>query len=59
MAYLNGGDWHVEEHTEVERGRNSNRPALKKAFRVRAALQAAKARDEVLDDPVSTWIFKR
>src|SRR3954453_16044255 len=32
-AYLNGGDWTiVEEHTEIESGRNSNRPALEKAL---------------------------
>ncbi|WP_312016116.1 recombinase family protein [Bradyrhizobium sp. JYMT SZCCT0428] len=33
MVYLNGGDWQiVEEHTEVESGRNSNRPALERAL---------------------------
>src|SRR5438128_75142 len=33
MAYLNGGDWKiVEEYTEVESGKNSDRPALEKAL---------------------------
>jgi DNA invertase Pin-like site-specific DNA recombinase len=32
-AYLNGGNWQiVDEHTEVESGKNSNRPALEKAL---------------------------
>ena len=32
-AYLNGGDWQiVDEFTEVESGRNSDRPALEKAL---------------------------
>ena len=32
-TYLNGGNWQiVEEHTEIESGRNSNRPALEKAL---------------------------
>jgi DNA invertase Pin-like site-specific DNA recombinase len=32
-TYLNGGDWRiVEEHTEVESGKNSDRPALDKAL---------------------------
>jgi DNA invertase Pin-like site-specific DNA recombinase len=31
--YLNGGDWEiVAEHTEVESGKNSDRPALEKAL---------------------------
>ena len=31
--YLNGGDWEiVAEHTEVESGKNSDRPALDKAL---------------------------
>ena len=32
-AYLNGGDWSiVDEFTEVESGKNSDRPALDKAL---------------------------
>lgn len=32
-SYLNGGDWHiVSEHTEVESGKRSDRPALDKAL---------------------------
>lgn len=32
-AYLNGGDWSiVDEYTEVESGKNSDRPALEKAL---------------------------
>ncbi len=32
-AYLNGGDWQiVDEHTEVESGKRSDRPALEKAL---------------------------
>jgi DNA invertase Pin-like site-specific DNA recombinase len=32
-TYLNGGDWQiVEEHTEVESGKRSDRPALEKAL---------------------------
>jgi DNA invertase Pin-like site-specific DNA recombinase len=32
-AYLNGGNWQiVDEHTEVESGKNADRPALEKAL---------------------------
>jgi DNA invertase Pin-like site-specific DNA recombinase len=32
-AYLNGGDWPiVDEFTEAESGKNSDRPALDKAL---------------------------
>ncbi len=32
-TYLNGGDWQiVDEFTEVESGKNSDRPALEKAL---------------------------
>jgi hypothetical protein len=32
-AYLNGGNWQiVDEHTEVESGKRSDRPALDKAL---------------------------
>ena len=32
-TYLNGGDWTVvDEHTEVESGKRSDRPALDKAL---------------------------
>jgi DNA invertase Pin-like site-specific DNA recombinase len=46
-TYLNGGDWQiVAEHTEVESGKNSDRPALDKALAAarlhRAALVVSK-----------------
>jgi DNA invertase Pin-like site-specific DNA recombinase len=46
-TYLNGGDWQiVDEHTEVESGKNSDRPALEKALAAarlhRAALVVSK-----------------
>ena len=32
-TYLNGGDWEiVDEHTEIESGKRSDRPALEKAL---------------------------
>jgi DNA invertase Pin-like site-specific DNA recombinase len=41
-TYLNGGDWKiVEEFTEVESGKNSERPALEKALAVARLHRAA------------------
>lgn len=41
-AYLNGGDWQiVDEHTEIESGKRSDRPALEKALAAARLHQAA------------------
>ena len=38
-SYLNGGDWQiVDEHTEVESGKRSDRPALEKALPPRGCI---------------------
>jgi DNA invertase Pin-like site-specific DNA recombinase len=49
-TYLNGGDWQiVEEFTEVESGKNSDRPALEKALAAARLHRACRFKGGSLD----------